>query len=210
LEKLYPVLKLNFSSYNRQCRLNTFKIITLFEQPTLKRDENHKTDEQCDIASMAVELEEIETTFKDYREKIKVLQKLNLILSSKRVPDIYSDFIPRIALGVLTINLRPLWEEAKKILVTFSQINSATYWDIIYSELTKYDDEQSLVWDGVSESVIAEMTAPDEPEETNSTKIGKMSFDCPTLTMFTHIENRACIIMNEKKGQSLALLFAKV
>ncbi|CEG75265.1 hypothetical protein RMATCC62417_10338 [Rhizopus microsporus] len=210
LEKLYPVLKLSFSSYNRQCRLNTFKIITLFEQPTMKRDENHKTDEQCDIASMAVELEEIEATFKDYREKIKVLQKLNLILSSKRVPDIYSDFIPRIALGVLTINLRPLWEEAKKILVTFSQINSATYWDIIYNELTKYDDEQSLVWDGVSESVIAVMTAPDEPEETNSTKIGKMSFDCPTLTMFTHIENRACMIMNEKKGQSLALLFAKL
>ncbi|KAG0957866.1 hypothetical protein G6F61_002202 [Rhizopus arrhizus] len=209
LQKLYPVLKLNFSSYKHQCRLNAFKIIALFDQPVLKQDENHKTDEPCDIASMAVQLEEIEVSFKDYREKIKLMQKLNLVLSSSRVPDIYTDFIPRLALGVLTINLRPLWEEAKRMLTTFAQINSAMYWDIIHGELIKYNDEKELALDTVSKSVSAKLTDPDEPEETNATKIGNLSFDCPTLTRFLHIEDRAWSIMSREKAQSLALLFSK-
>lgn len=190
--------------------MNSFKIIALFEQPTLKQDENHLTNDPCDIASVAVDIEEIEASFKDYREKVKLMQKLNLLLSSKRVPDLYVDFIPLLALGVFTVNLRPLWEDAKKILVTFSQVNSALYWDLVYNELEKFGDEKDLLWDNMSKNTLGNLFKDDEPQESNSTKIGKISFDCPTLTKFLYVENRAWSIMKEEKAQSLALLFAKV
>ncbi|KAG1474631.1 hypothetical protein G6F56_000242 [Rhizopus delemar] len=137
------------------------------------------------------------------------MQKLNLLLSSKRVPDLYVDFIPRLALGVFTVNLRPLWEDAKKILVTFSQVNSALYWDLVYNELEKFGDEKDLLWDNMSKNTLGNLFKDDEPQESNSTKIGKISFDCPTLTKFLYVENRAWSIMKEEKAQSLALLFAK-
>ncbi|KAI9249280.1 armadillo-type protein [Sporodiniella umbellata] len=210
LKPVYNILKYNFSSYKHFCRLNSFKIIALFDQPPLKQDEHHKTDEPCEIASMASEIESIEASFKDYREKVKLMQKLNLLLSSSRVPDLYADFIPRLALGILTVNLRPLWEDAKKILTTLAQINSTMYWDLLYAELVKFDNEKELIWDGVSKNTISELTEKDsEPEDTGSTKIGKISFDCPTFTKFTHIEDKNWSVMKDKKAQSLALLFAK-
>jgi U3 small nucleolar RNA-associated protein 20 len=210
LEKLYPILKLNFSSYKRNCRLNTLKIIALFEQPMMKTDENHKLPERCEIARLALNMEEIDATFKEYRDKVVLIQKLNLITSSKRTPDLYTDFVPRLSLGVLTVNLRPLWDEAKKALITFSQVNAELYWSIVYGEIIKYDDEKSLIWDGFSKEVHTKVNTPDEAENGNATKTGKISFECPTLNNFMHLENRSWTIMKEERAQSLALLFAEL
>ncbi|KAI8646706.1 armadillo-type protein [Parasitella parasitica] len=208
LEKLYPVLKLNLSSYRRNCRLNTLKIIALFDQPIMKTDQDHKLPEVSDIARIALNMEQVDASFKDYRDKVVLIQKLNLITSSKRTPDLYVEFAPRLSLGILTVNLRPLWDEAKKLLVTFSQVNAELYWDLMYGEILKYNDEKSLVWDGFARDVLTKLNSPDEPENTNATKTGKISFECPTLNTFTHMEHRAWSIIKTEKAQSLALLFA--
>lgn len=210
LEKLYPILKLNLSSYKRNCRLNTLKIIALFEQPMMKTDENHQVPERSEIARLALNMEEIDATFKEYRDKVVLIQKLNLITSSKRTPDFYADFVTRLTLGILTVNLRPLWDEAKKALITFSQVNPELYWSIIYGEVIKYDDEKSLVWDGFSREVQTKLNTPDKADNGNATKTGKISFECPTLNNFMHIENRSWTIMKEERAQSMALLFAEL
>jgi U3 small nucleolar RNA-associated protein 20 len=113
-------------------------------------------------------------------------------------------------LGILTVNLRPLWDEAKKALITFSQVNPELYWSIIYGEVIKYDDEKSLVWDGFSREVQTKLNTPDKADNGNATKTGKISFECPTLNNFMHIENRSWTIMKEERAQSMALLFAEL
>lgn len=210
LEKIYPVLKLNFSSYRRNCRLNTLKIIVLFDQPMMKTDQDHKIAEVSEIARIALNMEEVDATFKEYRDKVVLIQKLNLITSNKRTPDLYVDFAPRLSLGVLTVNLRPLWDEAKRLLITFSQVNAEMYWDLVYGEIVKYNDEKSLVWDGFARDVLVKLNTPDEPDNGHATKTGKISFECPTLNTFVHMEDRAWRIMKGEKAQSLALLFAEL
>ncbi|CAO3621219.1 unnamed protein product [Mucor hiemalis] len=210
LEKLYPILKMNLSSYHRNCRLNTLRIIALFDQPLMKKDPDHKQDEVSEIARIALNMEQVDATFKDFRDKVVLIQKLNLITSSKRTPDMFADFVPRLGLGILTINLKPLWDEAKKVLITFSQVNSEMYWDLVYSEILKYNDEKSLVWDGFTRSVLNKLNTPDEAKNGNATKTGKIVFECPTLNNFLHVENRSWTIMKEESAQSLSLLFAEL
>ncbi|KAI8059768.1 armadillo-type protein [Thamnidium elegans] len=210
LEKLYPILKLNLSSYHRNCRLNTLKILALYDQPLMKKDADHKTDEVCDIARLALNMEQVEANFKEFRDKVIFIQKLNLVTSSRRTPDMYADFAPRLSLGILTVNLRPLWDEAKKILITFSQVNPEMYWNLLFAEITKYEDEKNLVCDGFTRPVLVKLNTPDEAVNGNATKTGKISFECPTLNNFLHVENRSWSIMKGERAQSLALLFAEL
>jgi U3 small nucleolar RNA-associated protein 20 len=176
----------------------------------MKKDADHKHDEVSEIARIALNMESVDATFKEFRDKVVLIQKLNLITSAKRTPDMYADFAPRLSLGILTVNLRPLWEEAKKVLITFSQVNSELYWELIHGEILKYKNEKSLVWDGFTRAVLTKLNTPDEAENGNATKTGKISFECPTLNNFLHVENRSWTIMKEESAQSLALLFAEV
>jgi U3 small nucleolar RNA-associated protein 20 len=176
----------------------------------MKQDADHKVDEPCIIARLSLDMEEIDPSFKEYRDKVKIIQKLNIMISSKRIPDMYTDFVPLLCLGTLTVNLRPLWADAKKCLVTFSQVNKDLYWNTIFGELSKYNDETSLVWDGFSRAVMDKLAQPKEPEIGNATKTGKISFECPTLSKFTFVENKAWVDMKEEKAQSLSIMFVQV
>ncbi|OBZ87321.1 U3 small nucleolar RNA-associated protein 20 [Choanephora cucurbitarum] len=209
LEKIYPVLKSNLSSYKRNCRLNTLKILALYDQPLMKPDEDHKLPEVSDIARIALNLEEVEASFKEYRDKVVLIQKLKLITSSKRTPDMLVDFAPLLALGILTINLRPLWDEAKQLLIAFSNVNSEGYWQLLHGELLKFADPKSLVWDGFSKGAVNKLLTMDEAESSNATKTGNISFECPTLNNLLHVENRSWSIMDKERAQNLALLFVE-
>ncbi|KAI8994575.1 armadillo-type protein [Pilobolus umbonatus] len=210
LDGLYPALKKNLNSYHRNCRLNTLKIINLYQQPLMKKDETHKSDEICMVARLCLDMEEIDATFKEYRDKINLIQKLNILTSTNRVPDLYEDFAPRMALGLLTVNLRPLWDESKKILITLSNVNKELYWDIMFDEINKFNDEKKLVCDGFAKSVLDRVFTPDQQEATNATKTGKISFECPTLNHFLYTENRSWAIMKTEQAQTLSILFAKL
>lgn len=84
------------------------------------------------------------------------------------------------------------------------------YWELVYGEILKYNDEKSLVWDGFTRSVLVKLHTPDEAKNGNATKTGKIVFECPTLNNFLHVENRSWSIMKEESAQSLSLLFAEL
>ncbi|KAI8977543.1 armadillo-type protein [Mycotypha africana] len=210
LEHVYPVLKLNLASYQHDVRLYTLKILALFEQPLLKADEDHKIPETAEIVRLALQMEETEATFKEYRDKVMLIQKLDLITSSRRTPDLYLDFIPRLALGVFTINLRPLWNEARKLLVTFSQIKPEMYWEIVYGEFFKFEDEKSLVWDGLKREVLVHLDMENEIKPSNATKTGSISFECPTFDFFSQLEDKCWSTMSQDNGRTAATVFATI
>lgn len=99
LEWVYNTVKVNLRSYQRNCRLFTMELLSLFEQPMMKKDSNHPNEGACDIARISLDMEYIVPTMSDFRDKIILIQKLYIISSTKRIPDLYVDFIPLVCLG---------------------------------------------------------------------------------------------------------------
>jgi U3 small nucleolar RNA-associated protein 20 len=100
LEKIYPYLKSNFSSFKHCRRLYSFMILKLFDQFYLRSEEKFKNDQEtCEIFAIALKVEEIGTTISTYREKAMYLRKLNSLISSKRVPEFYSEVVPLYCFG---------------------------------------------------------------------------------------------------------------
>ncbi|KAI8366801.1 armadillo-type protein [Radiomyces spectabilis] len=210
LHTVYDVVKTNLSSYRAHTRLYTLKLLSLYDQPLMKKDEQHREEEDCEIVQLAVDMEEVIPTLKDYRNKTKPIQRLNVITSSRRTPDMFVDFVPRLAFGILTMNIRPVWDEARAALKTFSEVHRDLYWTLMYEQLTKFDDETQLLCDGFTGSVMATYTAPPEQTSGLATKTGNISFECPTYNSYVHTENKALSMMDEKRTISFAMLFVKL
>ncbi|CAO3617504.1 unnamed protein product [Cunninghamella echinulata] len=209
LEWIYNTVKVNLRSYQRNCRLFTMELLSLYEQPLMKKDSNHKTNEVCDVAQISLDMEEIVPTMSDFRDKIILIQKLYILSSTKRIPDLYEDFIPLVCLGLLTVNFKPLWEEASKILRLYSEVNPEIYWKLCFDELAKFEDERKLVCDGFSSEALEKCYTPINIPVGQSTKTGNLSFECPTYTKYTTIQNYAFEIMNEQNTINGNLLFIK-
>lgn len=99
LQPVYDALKTNLNSYQSLARLYTLKILGLYDQPLMEKDQDHVEDEKCRVVQIAIELEESEVTIVDYRDKVRGIQDLAVIASGDRVPEIYHDFILRYSFG---------------------------------------------------------------------------------------------------------------
>ncbi|KAI8098559.1 uncharacterized protein BX664DRAFT_254120 [Halteromyces radiatus] len=209
LEQLYPLLKSNLRSYLPNCRLYTMKILALFDQPLMKKDLDHRRDERCELVEVALNMEEIAPTMNDFRDKLILIQKLNLISSTNRVPDLYTDFVPLVALGILTINFKPLWEDACKALKTFATTNRELYWTLCFNEIAKFEDERLLVCDTFASAVVEKAMSPITIQTGQATKTGNISFECPSFTKYTAIQDHAMTILGDQFSVNGALLFVK-
>ncbi|KAL0082208.1 armadillo-type protein [Phycomyces blakesleeanus] len=208
--KVYELVKFNLNSYQPNIRLESLRLLALYEQPMMKTDAEHPVEEPCELVNVALEMDEIVPTMKNYRDKIVLIQRLHLILSTKRAPELYDDFVIRICFGLYTINFRPMWEEARKILKSCAEINRELYWTLSFAELAKFDDERKLVRDGFSLPVLDALSTPDEAVSGEATKTGTISFECPTHNTYIHAENKAWEIVGKKSSVSYAMLFVKL
>ncbi|RUP48500.1 hypothetical protein BC936DRAFT_144478 [Jimgerdemannia flammicorona] len=179
LEMIFPHLKNNISSVHHQRRLYTLRILGLFDQFMLTRSEGSKHDEPCEVLSLAVSVEEVEATVTMYREKTMQLRELGVLVGLRKVPAFYAEVVPRLCLGLLTINLQPLWNEAIGILERVCQIDPKTVWDIIYNELIRFDNEALLMENSFSRQVLSAYSAPRKALFSAAPKTGGLSFECP-------------------------------
>nr|CAG8462811.1 15738_t:CDS:10 [Entrophospora candida] len=158
LQKIYPHIKHNISSRTHHKRLYTLKILNLFDQFDLKPVEGNRGGNNitglCHIFDLALHVEEVETTFSSYREKIIQLQRLGTLASTKQIPDFYSEVIPLLCLGLFTINFSAIWTEATNLLITVAQVDPKIFWSIIYNEISKFNEETIFFNPGFSEKVI--------------------------------------------------------
>lgn len=110
----------------------------------------------------------------------------------------------------MTVNFKPLWEEASKTLRLYSEVNPDVYWKLCFDELAKFEDERKLVCDGFSSDALEKCYSPINITVGQSTKTGNLSFECPTYIKYNTIENHAFEIMNEQSVVHGNLLFIKV
>ncbi|KAI9322632.1 hypothetical protein BX666DRAFT_2023084 [Dichotomocladium elegans] len=210
LAPTYHMLKENLSSYYPTCRLYSIKIIAIYDQPLMKPDALHPDDEVCEIAQIAIDLEESEMTLQNYRDKIMYTQKLGVVTSSGRLPDVYADFALRMCLGLLNIHLRPMWEEVEKVLAICAEADGEQYWKLCFNEISKFEDEKQLVYDGFSKTAFTKFSETPEIQNGQATRTGKISFECPNLNKYRSIEAHAVAEMLDRQSIEFALLFIKI
>ncbi|KAI9252331.1 hypothetical protein BDA99DRAFT_563365 [Phascolomyces articulosus] len=212
LEQVYPLIKENLGSYQMNCRLYTCKIIALYDQPLMEKDKQHTDDEPCELPQVAVDLEEASMSLVDFRDKIRYTQKLGVIEETGRVPEIYSDFVLRYGLGILNVQLRPLWTEVKKVLALCAEEDPEQYWKLCFGELSKFDDQKQLVRDGFISDVITAAGAPPSPSQSKkrATKTGNISFECHVLNKFSSIQDYSMALMGNEQSMGYVKLFVKL
>ena len=177
----------------------------------MEKDKQHIDDEPCELPQVAVDLEEASMSLVDFRDKIRYTQKLGVILETGRVPEIYSDFVLRYGLGILNIQLRPLWTEVKKILAMCADEDPEQYWQLCFGELSKFDDQKQLVRDGFVSDVLAAASAPPPTQSSKrATKTGNISFECPVLNKFSSIQDYSMALMGSEQPIGYVKLFVKV
>lgn len=114
------------------------------------------------------------------------------------------------SIGLITVNLLPLWDEAIKLLETFAKANRGLFWDLCYNELLKFKDEKELVFDGFASQVFAYLDEPPERNLDRPTRTGKIFFGDMTLAKYNIIKSVAMSAMQTKRAANSALFFSKV
>ncbi|CAG8656331.1 14206_t:CDS:10, partial [Dentiscutata erythropus] len=180
LEKIYPHLKCNIGSFIHQSRLYSLKILMLFDQFPFNNGETSKNEQEpCEIFAMAYKVEEIETSIAEYRNKTMMLRRINTLLSTKRVPEFYSEVIPLFCFGLKAA----IWTEAINILANVAQNDPRTFWRLIHAEVFRLN-EFKFTYSGFSTKVLESYFNKDTNLSTTLTKFGGISFECPNLSKF--------------------------
>ncbi|CAG8484751.1 2782_t:CDS:10, partial [Acaulospora morrowiae] len=185
LEKIYPHLKCNLSSFIHQRRLYSLQILAIFDQFPLNASESSQIDQEfCDIFSIGLKFEQIETAMNTSRNKTILLRNLSSLISTKRVPEFYSEVAPLHCFGVLTINFSDLWSDAIQVLAKFAELYPKKFWILIYNEFTRFNDGTKLEQTGLSETAIQFYFKEDQLFSKSVFRTGGISFECPNLLKY--------------------------
>ncbi|CAG8442214.1 6253_t:CDS:10 [Scutellospora calospora] len=192
LEKIYPHLKSNIGSYIHQYRLYSLKILMHFDQFPLNNNEDASKNEQepCELFAMAYKVEEIETSVATYRNKTMILRKINTLISTKRIPEFYSEVTPLFCFGLLSINFSAIWTEAINVLANVAQNDPRTFWKLLHAEILRLS-EFKFTYSGFSTKAFEFYVNEDTNLSTISTKYSGISFDCLNMSKFNKSVNNA-------------------
>ncbi|CAG8499255.1 840_t:CDS:10 [Diversispora eburnea] len=203
LEKIYPQLKCNLSSYLNQRRFYSLKILSIFDQFCLNGSEpsNNNIQEYCEIFSICLKFEEIETTVTTYRNKAMLLRKLDTLISTQKVPKFYYEVIPLLCFGIFTINFSAIWKDAIDSLVNFAKINPKEFWNFIYNELSKSQDSK-FEQTGFSKKTLESFFKEDQIYLKSTHSSSGISFECPNLFKFNKLAEDSYHFITDKFANS--------
>ncbi|KAF9085956.1 U3 snoRNP protein [Mortierella sp. AD031] len=216
LRELYPKLEKNINSLQHRRRLHTLEILSSFDIiPFEDKDPQQKSAPQNDILWQCLAIEAIEVTVENYREKTMQIRKLHTMVASGRVNDFYKTVAMRLCLGILTINFQPLWADATTLLVKTSEIYPDAFWELLFGEIKRFEDEALLVESGLSAQAIANYNDAQARlglgAEVKEAKKKGINFDCPNFRKVRR-SNETAFELIEPAKQSMALImhFIKV
>ncbi|KAG1667813.1 Small subunit processome component 20 [Nymphon striatum] len=126
LQKIFGLIQSNLSSPHHVVRLYTLKILKFFT--------NH---ELTFVFDNCLSAELVPIKLQEYKEKQKFLQKLDYDIFEKHVCDDEFSVAPlRYLLGILFVNLQPLWTPVLELISGHaSGLENKVFWEIFYSHL---------------------------------------------------------------------------
>ncbi|KAG0221648.1 armadillo-type protein [Mortierella sp. GBAus27b] len=215
LREVYPRLEKNINSLQHRRRLHTLQILSSFQViPFEDKDPQQKALPQDDVFAQCLAVEEIDVTVDTYRDKTMQVRKLNNMLSSGRVNPFYKTVAMHLCLGILTINFRPLWADATTLLVRNAELYPDAFWELLFGEIMRFEDEALLVESGLSAQAIADYHAIqgqfDSSGEGKDGKKKSKNFECPTLTKVRQFNDLAFSMTDSsKQATTLVMHFIK-
>ncbi|KAF9948490.1 U3 snoRNP protein [Mortierella alpina] len=208
LRELYPKLEKNINSLQHRRRLHTLQILASFKVIPFDAKEPESQSSQYDIFWQCLVIEDIDVTVDTYREKTMQIRKLNTMISSGRINDFYKTVAMRLCLGILTINFQPLWADATTLLIKTAELHPDAFWDLLFGEIKRFEDESLLVESGLSAQAIADyhdaQTRFGVRGETGEKKKG-INFDCPNYKKVRR-SNESAFELTAPSKQRLALV----
>ena len=210
MRKLYPKLEKNINSLQHRRRLHTLQILSSFEViPYVNQDAQQNALPQNDIFFQCLAIEDVDVTVDTYREKTMQIRKLHTMIASERVNDFYKTVAMRLCLGILTINFQPLWADATTLLIKTADLHPDAFWDLLFGEIQRFEDEALLVESGLSAQVIADYhDAQDRLGLSGENKEAKkkgINFDCPNFKKMRRA-NEASFELTDPTKQRMALV----
>ncbi|KAF8986162.1 U3 snoRNP protein [Entomortierella lignicola] len=207
LRELYPKLEKNINSLQHRRRLHTLQILSTFEVISFEEQESQQPP--VDIFSQCLAIEDISVTVETYREKTMQIRKLNTMVSSGRINEFYKSVAMRLCLGILTINFQPLWADATTLLVKTAELYPEVFWELLFGEIKRFEDEAQLVESGLSAQAIADYH--EIQNRLTSSVVNKeakkkdVKFDCPNY-MRVRRSNETAFELTAPSKQCMALV----
>ncbi|KAJ1937752.1 U3 snoRNP protein, partial [Linderina pennispora] len=145
-----------------------------------------------------------------YKEKLNHLRRLTVLASNGRIPGVYQNVLPFVALGQLSVNFSMLWPEIIKQMGLLAGAKSDLFWSAVWGLLRRFNDERLLIETGLTPDAkkwLANQQAAWEAlgEFASLPKLDGHAMECPNLTRFDRVfdHDRDNFSENLEEGSAL-------
>lgn len=192
LEQLVLYVEDNLMSFQPQLRLQTLRLLALFEQPAQEDTKSGKSQQPCDAVQQGIELESIPAKLDTYKEKTNPLRRMAIHAANGRIPKIYSKVFPYLAIAQFSVNFSLLWTEVGKQLALLAGKNSELLWSAIWRLLRRFNDERLLIETGLTPEAKGWISTRQLEQEAlgklqPTPKLEGYLMNCPYLVQFGRI-----------------------
>ncbi|KAJ2357418.1 U3 snoRNP protein, partial [Coemansia sp. RSA 2618] len=192
LEQVTPMLERNLVSTQPSLRLQTLQLLSLFEQPLMASADKGAKKEPCAVVQMGIELESTAGGLDTYKDRMNHMRRMAVVASNGRMPEVYRNVFPYLALAQYSLNFGYIWPEATKQLGLLADANQQLFWDAAWGLLQRFNDERQLIETGPTPEAkqwlkgCAEARAA-ESEFASPPKVDGHAVECPNLARVNRV-----------------------
>ncbi|KAJ3146142.1 U3 snoRNP protein [Geranomyces variabilis] len=152
LDTVMPVLVSNVGSVIGAIRKHTLRILNSFQQHNLRPVQDSIFKGPCHLFELLLTMECTADTVATSREKPLLLRRLDSLVESKTLPEIYAQVPTRYVLALFSIQFTPLWAEATKSLHLYGEKAVASFWPVFKESLISSGRKTSTAQEAVDET----------------------------------------------------------
>ncbi|KAJ3175962.1 U3 snoRNP protein [Geranomyces variabilis] len=152
LDGVLPILVTNVGSVIGAVRKHTLRILNSFHQHNLRPVQESIFKGPCHLFELLLTMECTADTVATSREKALLLRRLDSLVESKTLPEIYAQVPTRYVLALFSIQFTPLWAEATKSLHLYGEKAVASFWPVFKESLISTGRETKISPEDIGET----------------------------------------------------------
>ncbi|KAJ1666786.1 U3 snoRNP protein [Coemansia sp. RSA 1813] len=190
---LMPLLENNLLSVQSSLRLKTLQLLSLFEQiPAENKPGDSSNDEKCDVIQLATDLESTIPNLDTYKDRLNRLRRMAVFSSNGRIPKLYENVFPYLAIAQFSVNLNLIWPETIKQVGLIAGNNTGLFWRATWKQLRKFNDQRMLIETGIAPEArrwLSDSRTQWSEQNMHGTqpKLDGHAMECPNLVRFDSV-----------------------
>ncbi|KAJ3340595.1 U3 snoRNP protein [Gonapodya sp. JEL0774] len=102
-----------------------------------------KSSKTCDVFDLLYHMTAIPSLPQSFRDKTVYFTKVAILASSRQMPELYDEVVPRCIIGMLGEGFAPLWKDAKTLLASAVEVKGKVMWEVLWDEISKFHSEHA-------------------------------------------------------------------